>query len=66
MAQRVNLTRRQALEDIRAGVKAARDGKDSTAAPYSPTGSATERVRLQAWLLGWLRERKPRGGPPSA
>lgn len=51
----VELTREQAVAIMAEGAKAAgRPGAKATDCPYSPAGDATERVRVQAWLRGFL------------
>jgi hypothetical protein len=52
--EQVTLTRLDAVLAMRAGQVAARGGQRPTACPWSPTGNATERVRVQAWLRGYL------------
>ncbi len=54
---RAHLTRVEAGRILRAGATVGAD-PDATvlACPYLPTGTATERVKVQAWVRGaWLR-----------
>lgn len=50
----VRLTREEAVRIMAEGRAAAAAGKVATDCPYSPNGDATERVRVQAWLRGFL------------
>ena len=50
----VNLDRATVVRIMREGAEAAAAGKAATACPYSPAGDATDRVRVQAWLRGFL------------
>ena len=52
--QPVTLTRVQAVACMREGQAAGRAAKPATECPYSPCGDASERVRVQAWLRGYL------------
>jgi hypothetical protein len=52
----VRLTRVQLVRPLREGRQAARDGLAATTCPYSPTGSAADRVRVAAWLHAYVRE----------
>jgi hypothetical protein len=55
----VLLTRGEAWRIIAAGATAGRDPDTLVlACPYSPTGDAAERVRVAAWVRGWVEARR--------
>ena len=58
--QVVRLSRREAVRILREGRAAAKAGRLVTACPYSPTGDATERVRVAAWVRGYTRAKRDR------
>lgn len=61
--QAVELTRAQAAAIVAEGVAAAgKAGSRATDCPYSPAGDATERVRVQAWLRGYLGAKREAAG----
>ena len=56
---RVYLTRVEAGRIIRAGAAVGADPNATVlACPYSPSGTATERVKVAAWVRGFLSARR--------
>lgn len=54
----VKLSRAEAVRIMREGAAAAgKPGAKVTDCPYRATGDGTERVRVQAWLRGFLQAR---------
>lgn len=48
------ITRELALDMLKDGSQARRDGKDSLDCPYSRNGDQTERFKAHWWTKGWL------------
>jgi hypothetical protein len=57
-AEVVRLTRQDAVLLLREGRAAAKAGKSALACPYNPNGDATERLRVAAWMRGYVRAKR--------